>query len=170
MDCTFINFDEVTFRLVPFIRKVWALKGSKPDGLFWWCNKKANLFGALIEGKELYYEWYDKLNTNSFIDFMKRFVMTLDKEKKYVFVFDNAPAHKSKKSQEYLASLGKNIFIEFLPPYCPQLNCIETCWKIIRYNVTNSNLFHAVEDLKSGIEMFLENYFFTLNPTNYLIR
>ena len=170
MGCTIVNFDEVTFRLVPFIRKVWALKGSRPEGLFWWCNKKANMFGALIDGKKLSYKWYDKLNTTSFMDFMKRFVATLDKDQKYVFIFDNGPAHKSKKSQEYLSSLGENIFIEFLPPYSPQLNCIETCWKIIRYNVTNSNIFPTVEDLKGGVEMFLGDYFFTLNPSHYLVR
>jgi len=146
------------------------LKGSKPEGLFWWSNKKANLFGALIDGKKLYYEWYDRLNTTSFIDYMKRFVSTLDKNKKYVFIFDNAPAHKSKKSKEYLDSLGKNIFIEFLPTYSPQLNCIETCWKIIRYNVTNSNFFKTIEDLIAGIEKFLRGYFFTLCPSNYLTR
>lgn len=170
MGCTIVNFDEVTFRLVPFLRKVWALQGSKPEGLFWWSNKKANLFGALIDGKELYYEWYDRLNTTSFIDYMKRFVATLDKSKKYVFILDNAPAHKSKKSREYLNSLEKNIFIEFIPPYSPQLNCIETCWKIVRYNVTNSNFFKTIEDLTAGVEEFLKNYFFTLNPSNYLAR
>ena len=66
--------------------------------------------------------------------------------------------------------LVRNIFIEFLPTYSPQLNCIETCWKIIRYNVTNSNLFNTIDDLTEGIEIFLTEYFFTLNPTNYLIR
>jgi hypothetical protein len=78
LDCTFVNFDETTFRLVPFLRKIWALKGSKPQGLFWWSNKKANMFEALINGKELCYEWYNKLNTISFLDFMQRFVATLD--------------------------------------------------------------------------------------------
>ena len=170
MDCTIVNFDEVSFRLVPFIRKIWALKGSKPEGVFWWSNKKANLFGALIDGKKLYYEWYDRLNTTSFIDYIKRFIATLDKNKKYVFIFDNAPAHKSKKSMEFLNSLGKNIFIEFLPPYSPQLNCIETCWKIVRYNVTNSNMFKTIEDLIEGVEEFLQDYFFTLKPSNYLTR
>jgi len=170
MDCIFINFDEVTFRLVPFLRKVWALKGTKPKGIFWWSNKKANMFGALIDGKELYYEWYDKLNAHSFLDFMKRFVAILNKNKKYVFVFDNGPAHKAKMSQKYLYSLGNNIFIEFLPTYSPQLNCIETCWKTIRYNVTNSNLFNTTKDLKKGIEIFLKGHFFNLNPTNYLSR
>jgi len=146
------------------------LKGSKPQGLFWWSNKKANMFGALIDGKEFHYDWYDKLNTSSFLNFMERFVAILDKSKRYVFVFDNGPAHKSKKSKKYLTSLGENIFIEFLPPYSPQLNCIETCWKIIRYNVTNSNFFQSIEGLKSGIEQFLDGHFFTLNPSNYLIR
>lgn len=170
MDCTIVNFDEVTFRLVPFLRKVWALKGSKPQGIFWWSNKKANMFGALIDGKKLYYEWFDRLNAHSFIDFIKRFVTTLDKNKKYVFVFDNGPAHKAKISKELLYSLGENIFIEFLPTYSPQLNCIETCWKIIRYNVTNSNLFNTIDELMGGIEIFLTGYFFMLNPTHYLVR
>lgn len=155
---------------MPVARRIWAPIGSKPKGLFWWSNKKANLFGALIDGKRLYYEWYDKLNAHSFIDFMKRFVATLDKDKKYVFVFDNGPAHKAKISMNFLRSLGENIFIEFIPPYSPQLNCIETCWKIIKYHVTNSNFFVTVELLKSGIDQFLNGYFFMLNPSNYLSR
>lgn len=128
------------------------------------------MFGALVDGKKLYYEWFDRLNTTAFITFMQHFVATLNPTKKYIFVFDNGPAHKSKKSQEFLHSLGENIFIEFLPPYSPQLNCIETCWKIVRYNVTNSNWFQTIEGLKAGIEMFLTNRFFMLNPSNYLIR
>jgi len=170
LGCEIVNFDEVTFRLVPFLRKIWAQKGTKPTGIFWWSNKKANLFGALINGQKLYYEWYDRLNSHYFVEFISRFVKTLDKNKKYVFVFDNAPAHKSKMSQQYLNSLGNNIFIEFLPTYSPQLNCIETCWKIVRYNVTNSNWFQTIESLQTGIEEFLSKHFFTLKPTNYLSR
>jgi len=170
LDCTIVNFDEVTFRLVPLNRRIWAPIGSKPKGIFWWCNKKANMFGALVDGKRLYYEWYEKLNAHAFLEFMKRFVATLEKNKKYVFVFDNGPAHKAKISKEFLYSLGENIFIEFLPPYSPQLNCIETCWKITRYNVTNSNFFPSIEGLKEGIEQFLQGYFFSLNPSHYLSR
>ncbi|MBS3095092.1 transposase [Candidatus Woesearchaeota archaeon] len=66
--------------------------------------------------------------------------------------------------------MGENYAIEFLPPYSPQLNCIETCWKTIRYNVTNSNMFDTIPNLKSGIEVFLEKNEFMLNSTDYLIR
>jgi transposase len=152
--CKIVNFDEATFRLVPVKKRIWAKKGSKPRLPFWFSNTKANIFGALVNGQKLYYEWFDKLNSDYFIEFMKRFVKTLNQNQKYVFIFDNAPAHKSKKSREFLDSLGENIFIEYLPPYSPQLNCIETCWKIIRHDVTSSNFFKKIDLLKLGIDNF----------------
>ena len=115
--------------------------------------------GALINGKELFYQWYDRLNANSFIEFIKSLIDYLPKNKKYIFIFDNGPSHKAKISKNYLQNLGSNYFIEFLPTYSPQLNAIETCWKIIRHDVTNSNLFKSIEDLKIGIETYLEENF-----------
>lgn len=170
MDAQIVTFDEATFRLVPVNKRVWGLKGTKPKIPFWFSNTKANIFGALIDGKKLHYEWYEKLTADYFISFIERFVKTIDATEKYVFVFDNAPAHKAKKSKEFLNSLGKNIYIEFLPTYSPQLNCIETCWKIIRYNVTSSRIFKSIEDLKKGVEMFVDEFSFRLNPSKYLSR
>lgn len=155
---------------MPIARKVWAESGTRPKGIFWWSNKKANMFGALINGKKLHYEWYNNLNAHSFVEFLTRFVQTLDISKKYVFVLDNGPAHRAKMSQVYMQSLGANIMIEFLPPYSPQLNCIETSWKIVRYNVTNSNLFQTIDDLKKGVQQFVDTHNFMLNPSNYLSR
>lgn len=162
-------FDEVSFQLCPELKRVWAQKGSKPEGLFFWSNKKLHLTGALIDGKELYYEWYDRLNSVSFIAYMKRFVKYLPKDKKYLFIFDNASAHKSKMTKEFFDSLEDRFAIEFLPPYSPQLNAIEWCWKIIKKEVTYSNVFKSLEDLQKGIETFLEEHFFKFNLTNYLV-
>lgn len=170
MGTKIVNFDEATFRLVPIKQRIWAVKGTKPASPFWFSNTKANIFGALVDGKEMYYEWYDRLTADYFIQFITRFVKTLDINQNYVFIFDNAPAHKAKKSKEFLASLGDNIFIEFLPPYSPQLNCIETCWKIVRHDVTSSNFFKNIQLLKNGIEKFLKETIFMLKSSNYLSR
>lgn len=170
MGAKIVNFDEATFRLVPIKQRIWSPKGSKPALPFWFSNTKANIFGALVDGQKMYYEWFDKLNADYFISFINNFVKTLDKNQKYVFIFDNAPAHKAKKSKEFLDSLGENIFVEFLPPYSPQLNCIEICWRIIRHQVTSSNFFKKIELLKLGIDNFLEKYNFMLNSPNYLSR
>ncbi len=161
-------FDEVSFQLCPELKRVWAKKGSKPEGLFFWSNKKLHLTGALIDGKELYYEWYDRLNSTSFIAYMKRFIEYLPKDKKYLLIYDNASAHKSKMAKEYFASLDNRFAIEFLPPYSPQLNAIESCWKIIKSEVTYSNVFKSLEDLRKGVEEFLAGYFFRFNLTHYL--
>jgi len=90
--------------------------------------------------------------------------------KKYIFVLDNDPSHKAKIIKNYLASLGSDYKIEFLPTYSPQLNAIETCWKIMRHDVTNSNLFSSVDELKTGIETYLQGNIFNLNPSNYLVQ
>ncbi len=171
MVASIVTFDEVTFRLVPVNQRIWAKRGSKPRLPFWFSNQKANLFGALIDGRKMYFEWFEKLNATYFIEFMTRFVSTLDKNKKYVFILDNAPAHKAKKSLEFLKTLKEqNIFVEFLPTYSPQLNCIETCWKIIRHDVTSSNFFKTINDLKKGVEKYLQTNKFMLKPSNYLSR
>lgn len=100
---------------------------------------------------------------------MTRFIDMLDKNKKYIFILDNASAHTAKMSKKMLNSF-ENIFVEFIPPYSPQLNCIEICWKIIKHNVTNSNYFQSIEKLKLGVEEFLEEHSFALKPSNYLVR
>ena len=155
---------------MPFLRKVWAPIGIQPRGTFWWCNQKANIFGALIDGKKVFYQWYGRLNAHAFLEFLKELIAFLPEDKLYVFILDNAPAHRAKMIQKYLASLGNRFKIEFLPTYSPELNAIETCWKIVRHNVTNSNLFDTIEHLKKGVEIFLDEYFFMLNSTNYLVR
>lgn len=170
MDYSIVTFDEASFRLVPVYRRVWFLRGQKPKGVFFWSNKKLNVFGALIDGRKMFYDFFDSQNSLTYLAFLERFLETLSKDKKYVFIFDNAPYHKSSVIREYLEELGDNIAVEFLPPYSPELNPIETCWKILRNNVTNSTYFSCIEDMQEEIENFLSKHFFTLNVSNYLCR
>lgn len=169
MGYTLITFDEASFRLVPVYRRVWFFKGEKPKGIFFWSNEKLSIFGALIDGKKLFYEFYDSLNSLTYKAFLSSFVEQLPKGK-YVFLFDNAPYHKSSTIMKYLEQLNKNIAVEFFPPYTPELNPTETCWKTVRYNVTNSTYFPTLESMQEAIEGFLDDHFFMLNLSNYLCR
>lgn len=165
-----MTFDEAGFRLVPSYKKVWFFKGEKPKGVFFWSNKRINIFGALIDGKKLHYEFYDSMNSLTYKAFLSGFVEILSPKKKYVFLFDNAAYHKSSSISKYLATLSKNIVVEFFPPYTPELNPTETCWKIIRANVTNSTYFPTLENMQESIETFLDKRFFMLKVSNYLCR
>ena len=146
---------------------MWYLTGQKPRGKFFWSNKKITVFGALKDDGELFCEDFEGQNSLTYKAFLSDFIDSLDKNKKYVFIFDNAAYHKTDVIKNYLKKF-LNIKIIFLPPYCPELNPIETCWKITRHDVTNSNYFPTIEKLKERLESFWQRYNFTLNFTNYL--
>jgi transposase len=47
----------------------------------------------------------------------------------FILIMDGAGWHKSKDLQ-----IPKNIQIIILPPYCPELNCVESLWKYVKDN------------------------------------
>ena len=169
MGYSIVTFDEAGFRLVPVYRRVWFFKGEKPKGVFFWSNKKLEIFGALIDGKKLFYEFYDALNSLTFKAFISNFVESLPKRKKFIFLLDNARYHKTAPIMNYLSKFSR-IKVEFFPPYSPELNPTETCWKVIRANVTNSTYFNDLDSMQESIENFLDGHFFMLNLPNYLCR
>lgn len=144
---------------------MWFFKGETPEGVFFWSNKKINVMGALINGKEIYYEWHTSLNTVTFYFFLKNFLRKYPR-RRFVFVMDNAGYHKTLPIQDILDQ--KRIKIEYLPPYSPELNPTETCWKIIRHNVTNSAYFPTIESMQEAIDSFLSKNIFRLNVSHYL--
>jgi transposase len=164
-----VTFDEAGFRLVPVYKRVWFIRGQKPKGIFFWSNKKLTIFGALIEGEKMFYEFYDSMNSLTYKAFLSEFIDTLPKRKRFVFVFDNASYHKTSIVLDYLKKFER-IKVEFLPPYSPELNPTETCWKILRANVTNSTYYPDLDSMQESIEIFLNEHFFKLNMSNYLCR
>lgn len=169
MGYSIVTFDEASFRLVPVYRRVWYFKGEKPKGVFFWSNQKLAIFGALIDGRKLFYEFYDALNSLTYKAFLSDFIATLPKNKRFVFLFDNAGYHKTAPIMNYLGKFTR-IKVEFFPPYSPELNPTETCWKIVRANVTNSTYYPDLDSMQESIESFLDGHFFMLNVSNYLCR
>ena len=98
---------------------------------------------------------------------MSSFVETLSKKKNYVFLLDNAGYHKTYCIKNFLMRFN-NIKVEYYLPYSPELNAIETCWKITQANVTNSKYYETIGEMKYAIGDFLDNHFFSLNLSNYL--
>lgn len=80
---------------------------------------------------------------------------------------DNVGYHKTSCIKNFLAKY-ENIKVEYYPTYSPELNAIETCWKIVRANVTNSTYFNSIEEMQYSIENFLNGHFFMLRLSNYL--
>lgn len=170
MDHILVAFDEVSFQLSPSYKRIWFPKGEKPKGAFFWSSKKLITFGALTSEHDFYYDFYDSQNSMTFRHFLRNFIKTLDQKKKYVFILDNAGFHKTQTVKNLFAQFPHQISIEFIPPYSPELNPIETCWKITKNAVTKSQYFPTINAMQNALENFWTQHTFTQNFITYLCR
>lgn len=76
-------------------------------------------------------------------------------DKTIVVVLDNAAYNRSYVVQEEAKRL--NIQLEYLPPYCPNLNLIERLWKFLKKKVKTNNYCAKFEDFFDRIVKFFEN-------------
>jgi transposase len=83
-------------------------------------------------------------------------------------VLDNAPWHKkavrlvqSEAWAEY-ADIRDKMELVSLPPYSPDLNPIEQCWRITRREITHNTYFPTTGKLESA----LGNYFALYRQSN----
>ena len=83
-------------------------------------REKFQSFGALGNNAVFFCRFYDKSNTNSFLDFLK----SLQKQfgKKPLLFADNASYHKSNPVKEFLKTSKGKVFISYFPTYTPELN------------------------------------------------
>lgn len=70
----------------------------------------------------------------------------------FILIMDGAGWHKSKDLQ-----IPKNIQIIILPPYCPELNCVERLWKYVKDNTIKNKVFETLENLENEVCNFVNN-------------
>jgi len=122
----------------------------------------------LTSEHEFYYDFHIAQNSMTFRSFLRNFVATLDKKKRYVFIMDNAGFHKTQTVRNLLNEYASFVSVEFLPPYCPELNPIETNWKVTKNAVTKSQYFPNIDQLQEALESFWQNHRFMQSFITYL--
>lgn len=168
MDHELVAIDEVSFQLATSYKRIWFPKGERPKGVFFWSNKKLIAFGALTSSHEFYYDFYDAQNSLTFRHFLRSVFAWLNPSKKYVFILDNAGFHKTNCVKSLLKEYGSRIAVEHIPPYSPELNPIETCWKVTKNKVTKSQYFKTIESMQEALESFWEGHIFMQKFMRYL--
>lgn len=64
-----------------------------------------------------------------------------------MLILDNAGFHKTQCIKKFFEEHSAQISVERIPPYSPELNPIETCWKVTKNNVTKSQYFPEIEQM-----------------------
>lgn len=165
-----MSIDEASFQLTTGYKRIWFLTGKKPKRAFFWSNKKLTVFGALTSSSKFYYDFYTSQNSITFSIFLENLFAWLDPSKKYVFILDNAGFHKTNIVRDLLEEHKEWIAVEFIPPYSPELNPIETCWKVTKNTVTKSQYFRTIDVMQDALELFWNKHIFTQNFITYLCR
>lgn len=138
--------DESGFSLHPKLGRVWARRGSQPTvPTTSQHHKRLNLFGWVdpLYGWHGLFRW-PKGNREGFLAFLKYLCHRVKGWKVYLYV-DGAPWHKGQEIKDFLAQ-HREVQMEYLPPYHPELNAQERVWHLIRYEVT-TNRYHGTIDL-----------------------
>jgi len=165
-----VSIDEASFQLTTGYKRIWFLKGEKPKGAFFWSNKKLIVFGALTSSSKFYYDFYVAQNSITFSFFLDGLFSWLDSSKKYVLILDNASFHKTNIVKELLQEQKEWITVEHIPPYSPELNPIETCWKVTKNAVTKSQHFKTIDSMQEALESFWNKHIFMQEFMHYLCR
>jgi transposase len=83
-------------------------------------------------------------------------IMASENPKKHIVIVDNAPTHTSRaflsKIKEWKS---KNLFVQFIPAYCPELNYIEMLWKQIKYHWMGVDAYKNLETLSQYLDNIL---------------
>lgn len=85
-----------------------------------------------------------------------------------IVILDNASIHRSKAFLNRIPAWRKqNLLIQFIPPYCPELNLIEILWKHIKYHWLRPQDFLSADSLVQALTQILtsfgENYRITFD-------
>ena len=166
MGLPIITLDECSICLTARMKKVWAVKGTKPIGFVRYSIKRTHIVGA-FSNNALIVDYVKRIDSEKIMEFLDNLKFY---HKKFVLVMDNAGWHRSKEVKVYLEINKNDILVEYLPPYSPELNPTETCWRLIRRNVLDSTLFNDLAELKLGINDFIKSYGWNINVFNYLCR
>ena len=114
-------------------------------------RESVRIFGAMSQD-ELRIRIVESTNSETFREFLEE---NRRNRPRLFMVLDNASYHKSKAVREYVESAGGDVGLEFLPPYTPQLNPVETVWRDLKRRLAG-RFFRSLDELKAAITAILE--------------
>lgn len=121
------------------------------------------MLGAVSEEGEEFYCQSDEYIT---AEHARKFILALSNEfdEDLIVVLDGAPYFRSSK----VTDLADRDDIEFvqLPPYSPDMNPVEECWRQLKASLKN-RFFEDLDELKRAIQRGLDDIA-TPDTSNYL--
>jgi transposase len=129
---TLVFVDESGFYLLPSVVKTYAPRGVTPVLDSCQTRDHLSVMGAVTgEGKVYSLVRDGSLNGRHTIEFLSHLIRLVGK--RLLIVWDRSPIHRRAEVQAFLAQPScRNVHVELLPPYAPDLNPQEWCWQHLK--------------------------------------
>jgi len=151
-------FDETGCSLKPNVPYAWQKKGTIQE-LPAQRTRGISIMGVLNVSKQIFYGdiYQGAANAECVIKTLDGYVDTLSK--KTILILDNASIHKAKIVKEKRKEWEKKgLYLQFIPPYCPELNLIEILWKHLKYFWLKPKHYQNMKILEENVKNILKQY------------
>lgn len=129
--------DESGIRSDHVTGRTWALRGHTPKVRRPASWENIGLLSAISPcGRLQFMTSQEKIDTKIYIQFISR-ILRHHFRRKILLILDNSGPHKSKIAQNFYKKNKKRLWVEFLPPYSPELNPDEFIWAILKKRPIN---------------------------------
>jgi transposase len=134
-----VFLDESGLLLAPLVRRTWAPRGRTPilsqPGRY---REKASIIGALsVSPKRRRVAFHFSVWADRNVDgeWLAHFVRELRRQiqRPIILVWDRLNVHRSRPIARMLRRSSR-LYIEFFPPYAPELNPVEGAWAHLKMN------------------------------------
>ena len=145
--------DETGLMLQPLVRRTWAPRGQTPVMYSWDRHDRLSVIAALSVSARrrrigLYFAVHDRnVKAEEFEAFLRQMQRAL--RRKLIVVMDRWSVHR--KAARSLFGDGR-FWIEWLPPYAPDLNPVEHVWNHTKYG----DLANYIPDDRLDLELELD--------------
>jgi len=160
--------DESIFMHDAIVKRVWALKGTRPICLITGSHQRTCAFGALsMDGRQLFRQ-YAAINEDTFLDYLKQLHRKF--VRLYLFLDKSKPHYNSRKVRLYLLKNRSTIRVRWFPTSSPELNVLEECWRQVEKDLLASRYYPSFPELKRTIATYFRTKRFKLDILKFLLK
>ncbi len=149
--------DESGFYLLPGVVRTYGPKGVTPVIHNWQTRDHLSVMGAITTDGRLYTLVRQRpLNGLDTIAFLEHLLHRAGR--RMLVIWDRSPIHRRKKVSNFIKDVrNQRLWVEFLPPYAPDLNPTEWLWRYLK-KVRMRNLVNLdLEELHENFHLAICN-------------
>lgn len=106
----------------------------------------------------VFYEYEQAMNAEMFECLLEDFIQTYKRDKALVLVLDRATFHYNERILSKIEEWRKKqIFLQFLPAYSPELNLIEVVWKHCKHRWLSFKDWLSPKKFREKVIYILQN-------------